>query len=379
MYVPDRLILRRVLLKLVLGFIGTVSSPLFGQAREPVLHFITLSNTNCPASVAEKAGTPNQIGAAEITFASDVESMVGIFMANIAPSQLRVYCFVTDTNSDIAKLFHPFFFRPLTAEEKKEQGCEDCQYWVQCSKDFRHTGKGSFHTDTDPAANLKYLNYDDHWEEYITSPDESLLDVQEDDVIVFYYSGHGKIRNNKLYYNLTDHVVKDKDKIVKALSKFKPANIFIFSDCCSTIGEIPCMAEYCFPVCPGSVTTSEQFNALFFQANIPGGIVDICASRPGEEALGFTFPLSSSEENWWSGRTGGLFTVSLVETLGLPLQTKTWPAAFDKLTRNCDEFFQAERDAVRSLPAEKRGPYQERFLKKTDHRPYLAAPPSWDE
>jgi hypothetical protein len=146
------------------------------------------------------------------------------------------------------------------------------------------------------------------------------IDVGNDDVLVFYYAGHGGWDVNRGHFLAMSGRDFFREDLRAAMTGRHARSIIILTDCCSNYGEFTPPARRAPAKWPG-------FQNLFFQSR---GIVDIQAA-------------SESQFGWLSRDEGGFFTSALTYLLCEPIGD----LEADKdgfLTWN--EFFPQLRDAT---------------------------------
>ncbi len=133
------------------------------------------------------------------------------------------------------------------------------------------------------------------------------IKIEEDDIVFFFFSGHGYRTENKEdffpYLYITDlKKGADFSHIITTLQNKNPRFLLALADCCNNIipekFAPPLMDRYkCFMSVQNS-DIAEYYNTLFLQTK--GSILLISAS-PGELS--------------WASKTGGLFTKALFYSL----------------------------------------------------------------
>ena len=129
--------------------------------------------------------------------------------------------------------------------------------------------------------------------------------VDSDDVLIFYYSGHGGYDpTSKEHFFAFGQTGLSRTVVRKALQQKRPRLVVLISDSCSN----PVTPEYYnSPDGAGPRRVSPLFDSLFVQSR---GLVDISSSSPGEFASG-------------TG-SGGFFTVAFTDSLSNSNRRASW-------------------------------------------------------
>lgn len=129
--------------------------------------------------------------------------------------------------------------------------------------------------------------------------------VDSDDVLIFYYSGHGGYDPKlKEHFFAFGGIGLARTEVRKALQQKRPKLAVLISDSCSN----PVIPEYYnSPAEPGPRQVSLLFHSLFVE---PSGLVDISASSPGETASG-------------TG-AGSYFTIAFTDSLSNSNRRTSW-------------------------------------------------------
>ncbi|MDF2550375.1 MAG: hypothetical protein K0S07_1442 [Chlamydiales bacterium] len=146
------------------------------------------------------------------------------------------------------------------------------------------------------------------------------LQVEEDDVLFFYYSGHGMRSKSKdsawpdLFFGW--HQLRlDLDLVIERCLQKGARLTLIITDCCNNVVETP---YYFFKSLGGKLSSEEQmanYRALFLEHQ---GILVISSSQPGELS--------------WCNSDGGFFTFCFLQSLELELQHKnpSWQSLIER-------------------------------------------------
>jgi hypothetical protein len=148
------------------------------------------------------------------------------------------------------------------------------------------------------------------------------LEVQEDDVVIFYFSGHGYRTPSKgdslwpnLYFSLRDEGV-EYEKVVAILQQKNPRLLLTVADVCNNV-----ISEFNAPMLVKSMMfregaekkVNDNYRKLFLQTR---GMVRITSSKAGEYS--------------WATRRGGTFTLALLKNMEVELSSSV-PADWGKM------------------------------------------------
>lgn len=135
------------------------------------------------------------------------------------------------------------------------------------------------------------------------------LKFESDDVVLFYFSGHGyrSVAKGKdvwpfLYFSVVDRGV-DFTKLTKELRNKHPRLLLAIADCCNNVipqDYLPLMATRAFFLAPKITTDLEQQNLTRLFVETQGTFIT-SSSIPGQYS--------------WGGASGGLFTYSFIHNL----------------------------------------------------------------
>lgn len=164
------------------------------------------------------------------------------------------------------------------------------------------------------------------------------LDVNSDDAILFYYSGHGFYETggrgtfitpppdggNRFYLSTVDRALEAKHPRFRA----------VIFDCCSVTPEGP--LAHPAPIEQEAAEISPLFQSLFFDSQ---GSVILVSSKPGEYALCHV-PLFGRRREDPSFTYGSLFTGELLAILGKSQEEKSWETVCPELRKNVSAAFQ---------------------------------------
>lgn len=143
------------------------------------------------------------------------------------------------------------------------------------------------------------------------------LNIQPDDAIVFYYSGHGLYTKDGLHYLATagGQDLTQRGDLLQAMQASGASLSVLITDACFNFKEIPPRAIR--QAVPGVNVTSPLFQSLFFDVD---GVVDVNSARQGQVAG--TYPDNAQ---------GSIFTKSWVTVLKENRQLSlTWAATLDQ-------------------------------------------------
>ena len=288
-------------------FFAFMSIVLCGTAYSQTgkLYLITFSDN------ASSRGAANTAGVSDIDcFRKDVAEMTRVFAENVAPQQLRIYHFVTDTNKD--KL--PF---EMSRENTCRAGCSVVNYVLP-------HGDSQIHLANKPSTPpLKDITI-------VSELRRIANNITKNDSVVVYFSGHGMWEGKddiKYRISNTRQIFVKKNDIIATLKKAglrpqeSPKWLVVFSDSCSvlepsaekTVASPRTMASFAFAPhivrppqdCLQPNETTPLFRSLFFEGN--GGIIDICAAPEGKAAISFTGPRSGNTPK--EDEYGGIFSM----------------------------------------------------------------------
>jgi len=133
------------------------------------------------------------------------------------------------------------------------------------------------------------------------------LQVEEDDTLVFYYSGHGFRLTDKAskwpFFDLTyGEYSFDMDRVIEQLRVKRPRLLLVFADCCN----IAMPAQYAPPPLPKAAPfIKSNWSALFLEAS---GEVIAAAAQPSQYAI-------MLKETVGEFGKGGIFTNALIEAI----------------------------------------------------------------
>lgn len=148
------------------------------------------------------------------------------------------------------------------------------------------------------------------------------LNVQEDDVVIFYFSGHGYRTASKgdspwpnLYFSIRDEGV-EYEKVVSILQNKNPRLLVTISDVCNNMipdRGAPVLVRAM--VLRGEVEkkVNENYGRLFLQTR---GLVRVTSSRAGEFA--------------WATTAGGTYTLAFLKSMQYELSSSA-PTDWNKL------------------------------------------------
>ncbi|MDR0327242.1 MAG: DUF4384 domain-containing protein, partial [Planctomycetaceae bacterium] len=138
------------------------------------------------------------------------------------------------------------------------------------------------------------------------------LNVNPDDTIFLFYSGHGAFDSVAgQYFALASQEQAFRSEVLGAMKSKNARLSVLISDCCHNQADVP---THLRPAQPRGEEQAEikglrpLFNKLFFEAE---GVVDITASEKG--TYGFIYPKDSREENGES--KGSVFTWNLCKMM----------------------------------------------------------------
>lgn len=133
------------------------------------------------------------------------------------------------------------------------------------------------------------------------------LKVNEDDVVIFYFSGHGYRTPSKgesiwpnLYFSLRDEGV-EYEKVVNLLQNKKPRLLITMADVCNNViseRSAPYLVRALFRRVDSTDAASENYRRLFLETN---GLIRVTSAKIGEFA--------------WATQIGGLFTVAFIKSM----------------------------------------------------------------
>jgi len=174
------------------------------------------------------------------------------------------------------------------------------------------------------------------------------LNVNSDDTIFFFYSGHGAFdpkvaQNDGQYFALASYIQnRETEKPVfryEILDTMKSKNVrlsILISDCCFNEAELPThLRPPQLPQSRGEMKALKPLvEKLFFEAK---GVVDITASEKG--SYGFIYPKESRIEN--GVNKGSVFTWNLHKTLTTEMYaSKDWKQIFELVRENTNKDYQ---------------------------------------
>lgn len=139
-----------------------------------------------------------------------------------------------------------------------------------------------------------------------------------DDVILFYFVGHGfrtERKNDRWpYLYMQKRQGLDQTWVVDRLREKGARLVLVLSDCCNSVTSTPIDSQ----VQRSEILRPANFVALFRQAS---GVLQASASEPGQYA-------------WGSNESGGVFTLQFLRALhaGLAADEVTWNSVMDAAT-----------------------------------------------
>lgn len=311
---------------------------LAAQEIAPILHLITLSdNSNRRKNADEDVSEAD-------CFNRDIASLTLAFICNVPPDQLRIYHFTND-HQPSSKAGKNSFYEENENFNKGEWCGENCKI----QGNYLAPGYDRIvHLCQKPRL---------FWSGNIgnTLPKIIYQQVQSQDIVVFYYSGHANWVNNDIRYRHGRQGIS-KNKILRILGIDKdhrskrPKKIIALSDCCSILRKSDVKSEPLESVAPEPWICmppdriSPGFESLFFSE---GNDVDICASQKGMPAISLTqwpqYMLVEDEPHLAECDYGGIFTMCLAATLVEKCNSTdlTWHGFFQEVDKKSDRLFQA--------------------------------------
>lgn len=199
--------------------------------------------------------------------------------------------------------------------EDKNIGCEyDLKNWQGFMPEItRNTGM---------KINLQLIK-DKNWSEKTVTKTISMLNPADDDIILFYYSGHGfRFQEGQTdpwpWLALQNETQKSLQSVFNELSKKKHRLLLVIADCCNSYvpAKAPRVAQSNAKADPGLI--AGNYKKLFLKS---GGDFISSGCTPGQFSFG-------------GAPDGGAFTSTLIKTIRLSVTgtEPTWKQIFDNST-----------------------------------------------
>jgi hypothetical protein len=159
------------------------------------------------------------------------------------------------------------------------------------------------------------------------------------DVLVFYYSGHGATIEGRGHALTTSHGTLMRSTLRAAMEARRPRLCVVLSDCCSTLVKPRRVPPAPTAPAPAPPRVSPLLRCLFLQHR---GVVDMTSSSFGESS-------------WSDTDRGGVFTSALAAALGTgevaPLDTDndrfvTWTELFDAVREQTQSIYHGFREEL---------------------------------
>jgi len=144
------------------------------------------------------------------------------------------------------------------------------------------------------------------------------LEVNEEDIILFYFSGHGyrtaSKKNNQWpnFYLTKENRGIDFQHIAQLLDNQKPRLLIIIADCCNNIlpdSWAPPLIKTVLPAAEYKAAVSNNYRQLFLENE---GTIYLSSSAPGEYS--------------WASKQGGIYTLALIHSIQKEVAAKRTPS-----------------------------------------------------
>jgi hypothetical protein len=152
------------------------------------------------------------------------------------------------------------------------------------------------------------------------------LKVNQDDVVIFYFSGHGYRTPSKgdslwpnLYFSLRDEGV-EYEKVVSLLQKKNPRLLITMADVCNNViseSQAPLLVRSFFKRVNEDKVT-QNYRRLFLETN---GLIRVTGAKKGEFA--------------WATPVGGTFTLAFIKSLETEVNSSApadWTVLLDRVS-----------------------------------------------
>ena len=178
----------------------------------------------------------------------------------------------------------------------------------------------------------------------------SNLNVESDDTIFFFFSGHGAYDSvADQYFALASQEQVFRSEVLEEMKSKNARLTILISDCCYIQQDVPAHVRPPAVRAPGGTIKGLRalFEKLFFEAE---GVVDITSSEKG--TYGFIYPLGAQVEN--GKEKGSIFTWNLCKQLETETHaSKNWQQMFDLVGEETNNDFQqvfAQKIAAGGFP-----------------------------